>query len=73
METNEKHNEQEEHDETLHANRDVSGNDMTEENQDNKHHQQFGSRRYESHSNHSSNDDQPMTDTSPTGSSPTLT
>ncbi len=44
----------------------------TDEREDNKHHQHFGNRKYESHSNHSSNDDQPLTDTSPTGSSPTI-
>ncbi len=54
-------------------NEDVSGNDRTFEHRDDRaHHQQFGNRKYESHRNHSSNDDQPLTDTSPTGTSPTI-
>jgi hypothetical protein len=45
-------------------NKDVSGNDMTEENRDEvRHHQAFGNKHYESFKNHSSADDQPMTDT----------
>lgn len=46
------------------SNRDVSGHDMAEEhNEDRKHHQQFGNRKYESYRNHSAADDQPMVDT----------
>ena len=46
------------------ANKDVSGNDMTDEERDRvRHHQAFGNKRYESFKNHSSADDQPMTDT----------
>lgn len=46
------------------ANKDVSGNDMAEEERDRvRHHQAFGNKHYESHKNHSSADDQPMTDT----------
>jgi hypothetical protein len=45
-------------------NKDVSGNDLTEEHRDEiRHHQAFGNKHYESHKNHSSADDQPMTDT----------
>lgn len=45
------------------ADRDVSGNDITEEGRDERrHHQQFGNRKYESYKNHSSADDQPMND-----------
>ncbi len=48
------------------ADRDVSGNDMAEEGrQDRKHHQQFGNRKYESNTNHSSADDQPRVNTGP--------
>ena len=32
---------------------------------DERHHQQHGNRKYESHKNHSSADDQPTTDTGP--------
>lgn len=46
------------------ANKDVSGNDLTEEERDRvRHHQAFGNKHYESFKNHSSADDQPMTDT----------
>ena len=46
--------------------RDVSGNDITEEGRDERrHHQQFGNRKYESYKNHSSSDDQPRTNTGP--------
>lgn len=46
--------------------RDVSGNDITEENRDERrHHQQFGNRKYESNKNHSSADDQPRVNTGP--------
>lgn len=46
------------------ANKDVSGNDKTEEERDRlKRHESHGNRRYESFSNHSSADDQPTTDT----------
>ncbi len=45
-------------------NKDVSGNDLTEENRDEtRHHQAFGNRHYEGFKNHSSADDQPTTDT----------
>jgi hypothetical protein len=48
----------------LATNHDVSGNDMTEEHrEETRHHQAFGNRHYESHSNHSSADDMPTTDT----------
>lgn len=46
------------------ANKDVSGNDLTDEERERvRHHQAFGNRKYESFKNHSSADDQPMTDT----------
>lgn len=46
--------------------RDVSGNDITEEGRDERrHHQQFGNRKYESYKNHSSADDQPRTNSGP--------
>ena len=46
------------------ANKDVAGNDKTEEERERvRHHQAFGNRKYESFRNHSSADDQPMTDT----------
>jgi hypothetical protein len=46
------------------ANKDVAGNDMTYEERDLfRHHQAFGNKKYESFKNHSSADDQPMTDT----------
>jgi len=46
------------------ANKDVAGNDMTDEERDRvRHHQAFGNKKYESFRNHSSADDQPMTDT----------
>jgi len=46
------------------ANKDVSGNDLTEEHRDEiRHHQAFGNKHYEGFKNHSSADDQPMTDT----------
>lgn len=49
--------------------RDVSGNDITEEGRDERrHHQQFGNRKYESYKNHASADDQPRTNTGPEGS-----
>jgi hypothetical protein len=45
-------------------NKDVAGNDLEEEQRDQvRHHEAFGNRHYESHKNHSSADDQPMTDT----------
>ncbi|RZJ31749.1 MAG: hypothetical protein EOO48_01140 [Flavobacterium sp.] len=45
-------------------NKDVSGNDMTEEERSRvRHHEEFGNRHYESFSNHTSADDQPKTDT----------
>ena len=48
----------------LGVNKDVSGNDEEEAQRDNiTHHQQFGNRHYKAFSNHSSADDQPMTDT----------
>ncbi|GEP51778.1 hypothetical protein FNO01nite_24500 [Flavobacterium noncentrifugens] len=43
--------------------RDVSGNDIVEKGmEERRHHQQFGNRKYESYTNHSSADDQPMND-----------
>jgi hypothetical protein len=46
------------------ANEDVGGNDLREEENDRvRHHQAHGIRHYESFRNHSSADDQPMTDT----------
>lgn len=46
------------------VNKDVSGNELTEEERDRvRHHQAFGNKHYESSRNHSSADDQPMTDT----------
>jgi|GEM_PF-1644241 len=46
--------------------RDVSGNDITEQGRDERrHHQQFGNRKYESNKNHASADDQPRTNTGP--------
>lgn len=49
----------------LAINKDISGNDLTEENRDEiRHHQAFGNRHYESHRNHSSAEDQPGTNTS---------
>ncbi|CAM3311245.1 hypothetical protein FLLO111716_02825 [Flavobacterium longum] len=48
----------------LGSNKDVSGNDKTEEERDRvRRHEAHGNRRYESFSNHSSADDQPATDT----------
>ena len=50
--------------ESVVKNEDVSGNDLTEEERDRvRHHQAFGNKHYESFKNHSSADDQPMTDT----------
>jgi len=50
--------------ENARINEDVSGNDLEEEERDRvTHHQTFGNRHYESFKNHSSADDQPMTDT----------
>lgn len=47
-------------------NKDVSGNDRTDESrEERKFHQSHGNRKYESYSNHSSADDQPMTNTGP--------
>lgn len=47
-------------------NKDVSGNDRTDEaREERKFHQSHGNRKYESYSNHSSADDQPMTNTGP--------
>lgn len=49
----------------LHIDRNVSGEDITEEGADaRRHHQAHGNRRYESYRNHSSADDQPHVDTS---------
>ena len=46
------------------TNKDVAGNDLTDEERDRvRHHQAFGNKKYEGFSNHSSADDQPMTDT----------
>lgn len=46
------------------VNKDVSGNDLTEEERDRvRHHQAFGNKHYEGFKNHSSADDQPITDT----------
>lgn len=46
--------------------RDVSGNDITEEGRDERaHHQQFGNRKDEAYKKHSSADDQPRTNTGP--------
>lgn len=48
------------------ADKDVSGRNIVDENRDERaHHQQFGNRKYESYRNHSSADDQPMTDSGP--------
>jgi len=48
------------------ADKDVSGNDITDEGrEERRHHQSHGNRKYDSHSNHSSADDQPTTDTGP--------
>lgn len=45
-------------------NKDVSGNDKTDQERDRvRHHESHGNRRYESFGNHSSADDQPKTDT----------
>lgn len=48
------------------ADKDVSGNDITDEGREERRfHQSHGNRKYESYSNHSSADDQPMTNTGP--------
>lgn len=48
------------------ADKDVSGNDIREEGREERRfHQGHGNRKYESHSNHSSADDQPTTNTGP--------
>jgi hypothetical protein len=50
--------------ETLHVDKDVSGNDIADQGrEERRHHQEFGNRKYESNKNHSSAGDQPMTDT----------
>ncbi|NMH29061.1 hypothetical protein [Flavobacterium silvaticum] len=48
------------------ADKDVSGNDINFEGRSQRaHHQEFGNRKYESNTNHSSADDQPMVNTGP--------
>ncbi len=50
----------------LGADKDVSGNDITDEGREERRfHQSHGNRKYESYSNHSSADDQPTTNTGP--------
>ena len=47
-------------------NENVSGDNRTDENRaDRRHHEQHGNRKYKMHSNHSSADDQPTTNTGP--------
>jgi len=45
------------------ADQQTSGDDITSEGVDQKHHQQHGNRKYESYTNHSSADDQPQNTT----------
>lgn len=45
----------------LNIDKTVSGKDITEEGRESRrHHQEYGNRKYESHTNHSSADDQPQ-------------
>jgi len=46
-------------------NEDVSGNNLIEENKEDRKFHEHGRTKYKSHSNHSSADDQPRTDTGP--------
>jgi hypothetical protein len=48
------------------ADKEVDGKDITVEGrEERRHHQEFGNRKYESNTNHSSADDQPTTNTGP--------